>query len=124
MGHIGGSLLQSQAKISIVDTISSAELVGPIVVVIDALDNSGDKKTWKNLLLAITFTVCHGFNDKSSGTRHSQQLSEKHRSCASMRLKASHPAISCDNMRDVRSQSRLARCNCLIRVSIVSSYGP
>jgi hypothetical protein len=53
MGHVGGSSLQTQAKKLIVDSTNAAELVGPVVVVIDALDESGDKKMRKNALLAI-----------------------------------------------------------------------
>ena len=53
MGYIGGSSLQTQARKLIVDTTNAAKLSGPIVMVIDALDESGHKKARKNLLLAI-----------------------------------------------------------------------
>ena len=54
MGRAGGSSLQTQAERLIVGTANAARLVGPIVVVIDALDECGDKKTRKGLLLAIS----------------------------------------------------------------------
>ncbi|KIM78135.1 hypothetical protein PILCRDRAFT_824851 [Piloderma croceum F 1598] len=53
MGNIGSSSLQTQAKKLLVDTTKGAGLVGPIVVVIDALDESGSKALRKPLLLAI-----------------------------------------------------------------------
>ena len=52
MGRVDGSL-QTQAKKLLVDTTNAAELVGPVVVVIDALDESGSKKMRRDILLAI-----------------------------------------------------------------------
>jgi len=53
MGRVDGSSLQTQAKKLLVDTTNAAELVGPVVVVIDALDESGNRRTRKDILLAI-----------------------------------------------------------------------
>jgi len=53
MGRVDGSSLQTQAKKLLVDTTNAAELVGPVVVVIDALDESGSKKMRRDILLAI-----------------------------------------------------------------------
>jgi len=53
MGHIAGSSLQTQAKKLIVDTTNATELLGPIVLVIDALDEAGTIQTRKPLLEAI-----------------------------------------------------------------------
>jgi hypothetical protein len=53
MGRVDGSSLQTQAKKLLVDTTNAAELVGPIVVVIDALDESGNQRMRKDILFAI-----------------------------------------------------------------------
>jgi len=53
MGYVGASSLQTQAKWLIVDTTNAAELGAPVVVVVDALDECGNKETRKNLLHAI-----------------------------------------------------------------------
>ena len=53
MGHVGGSSLHTQAKKLIVETTHAANLKGPVVVVIDALDESGTRQTRNELLNAI-----------------------------------------------------------------------
>jgi hypothetical protein len=53
MGHVGGSSLQTQARKLIVDTTHAANLRGPVVVIIDALDESGNKQTRCDILHAI-----------------------------------------------------------------------
>jgi hypothetical protein len=56
-GSIQASPLQNQAQCLIVDTTSSADLVGPVVIVIDALDESGNIETRAPLLRALCTIV-------------------------------------------------------------------
>jgi hypothetical protein len=56
-GNIQASPLQNQAQHLIVDTTNGADLIGPVVIVIDALDESGNVDARAPLLHALCTTV-------------------------------------------------------------------
>jgi hypothetical protein len=53
MGHVAGSSLRTQAKKLIVETANAAKLLGPVVLVIDALDEAGTSEARKVVLSAM-----------------------------------------------------------------------
>ena len=53
MGHCTALSVRSQARKFIVETTTAAELAGPVVLVVDAMDEAGTKETRRPLLDAI-----------------------------------------------------------------------
>ena len=53
MGHCAALSVRSQARKLIVETTMAAELAGPVVLVVDAVDEAGTKETRQQLLDAI-----------------------------------------------------------------------
>jgi hypothetical protein len=53
IGHCAASSVRSQARKLIVETTMAAELAGPVVLVVDAVDEAGTKETRRPLLDAI-----------------------------------------------------------------------
>ncbi|KAJ7512510.1 hypothetical protein B0H11DRAFT_1788652, partial [Mycena galericulata] len=58
-GPMGSSPLRNQFRTYIVDVLSGVELAGPVVFVIDALDESGSEQTRTTLLDALVSEVVH-----------------------------------------------------------------
>jgi hypothetical protein len=62
MGHVAGSSLRTQARELIVETINASKLLGPVVLVIDALDEAGTPQSRKEMLeaMAVEFSNLPG----------------------------------------------------------------
>jgi hypothetical protein len=53
MGHVAGSSLRTQARELIVEATNASKLLGPVVLVIDALDEAGTPQSRKEMLEAV-----------------------------------------------------------------------
>ncbi|KAK7033585.1 hypothetical protein VNI00_012822 [Paramarasmius palmivorus] len=58
-GDLGSLPLSNQIRILVVDVLAAVQFAGPVVIVIDAVDESGDELTRDDLLRALASEVVH-----------------------------------------------------------------